>query len=374
MQSTQRKSWLVPASLLFSGLCLAQTAAIQGDVKGLDGKPLQGAVIKIERTDIKQSLKTKTDKKGHYFYGGLGINGTFNIRVEVDGKEVAGVDGVKPNGAEPAPVNFDLKAAAAAAANAGGGAPAEEAPKSMTPAEKAAYEKKKKDAEAAIAKNKELNDSFNAGMAAENNKDYNEAITQFEKGTALAPTQHVIWSHLADAYGARATTNEPDEAKQTDLSKASEDYQKAIEIEPRDPSYHNNYALILARQKKLDEAQQQLNQAASIDPTNAGKYYYNLGAVMANTNQNDAAIAAFKKSMDANYAEAYYQYGLLMMGKATTGADGKIVAPDGTVQAFQKYLDLAPTGPNADGAKAMLATLGSSVQTSFEQPGAKKKK
>jgi tetratricopeptide (TPR) repeat protein len=371
MQFTSRRSWLVPASLLFSGFCFAQSAAIQGDVKGMDGKPLQGAVIKIERTDIKQDLKTKTDKKGHYFYGGLGLNGTFNVRVEVQGKEVAGVDGVKPNGTEPAPVNFDLKAAAAAAA---GTAPPEQVEKGMTPAEKAAYEKKKKDAEAAIAKNKELNDSFNAGMAAENNKDYNEAITQFEKGVALAPTQHVIWSHLADAYGARATTNEADTAKTDDLNKAAADYQKAIELEPRDPSYHNNYALILARQKKLDDAQTQLNQAASIDPTSAGKYYYNLGAVMANTNQNDAAMAAFKKAMDANYAEAYYQYGLLMMGKATTGADGKIVAPDGTIQAFQKYLDLAPTGPNADGAKAMLTTLGSSVQTSFEQPGAKKKK
>lgn len=371
MQFTLRQSWLVPASLLFSGLCFGQNAAIQGDVKGLDGKPLQGAVIKIERTDIKQDLKTKTDKKGHYFYGGLGLNGTFNVRVEVAGKDVDGVNGVKPNGGETAEVDFDLKASAARAA---GAAPAQEVEKGMTPAEKAAYEKKKKDAEAAIAKNKELNDAFNAGMAAESNKDYNEAVNQFEKGVALAPTQHVIWSHLADAYGARATSNEPDTAKTDDLNKAAADYQKAIELEPRDPSYHNNYALILGRQKKMDEARAEIDKAAQIDPTQAGKYYYNLGALLANTNQNDAAGVAFKKAMDANYAEAYYQYGLMMMSKATTGADGKITVPDGTIQAFQKYLEIAPTGPNADGAKAMLQTLGSSVQTSFEQPGAKKKK
>lgn len=370
MQTISQRFWLVPASLLFSALCFAQTTAIQGDVKGQDGKPLVGAVIKIERKDIKQNFSVKTDKKGHYFYGGLGINGTFDVTLEVGGKAVDAVAGVKPAGAAPADVNFDLKAEAAKAS----GAAPDEAPKGMSPAEKAAYEKNKKENEAKIAKNKELNDAFNAGMTAETNKDYNAAIEQFEKGVALAPTQHVIWSHLADAYSARATTNEPDDAKQTDLGKAVGDYQKAIELEPRDATYHNNYALVLVRQKKLDEAKDELNKAASLDPTNAGKYYYNLGAVMANTNQNDAAAEAFKKAMDANYAEAYYQYGLVLMGKATTGADGKIVAPDGTAQAFQKYLDVAPTGPNADGAKAMLATLGSSVQSSFEQPGAKNNK
>jgi hypothetical protein len=62
-----------------------------------------------------------------------------------------------------------------------------------------------------------------------------------------------------------------------------------------------------------------------------------------------------------------------MVGKATATADGKIVAPDGTVQAFQKYLELAPTGPNAQSAKELLTTLGAGVQTTFQQPGAKKK-
>jgi tetratricopeptide (TPR) repeat protein len=371
MPSTSRKLLLaLPASLLFSAACFAQTTAIQGDAKGDDGKPLVGAVVKIDRTDIKQSFNTKTDKKGHYFYAGLGINGTYNVTLEVGGKAVDGVIGVKPQGTATQDVNFDLKAAAAKAATA----TPEEVERSMTPAQKAAYEKQKKEQEAALAKNKELNEAFNAGMEAENNKQFDVAVTQFEKGVALAPTQHVIWGHLADAYGGRASGNEPEAAKQADLDKATADYQKAIELEPREATYHNNYALLLAREKKLDEAKQELGKAASLDPTLAGKYYYNLGAVMANTNQTDAAAEAFKKSMDANYVEAYFQYGLVMISKATATADGKIVAPDGTVQAFQKYLEVAPTGPNAQSAKDMLTTLGAGVQTSFETPGAKKKK
>ena len=46
----------------------------------------------------------------------------------------------------------------------------------------------------------------------------------------------------------------------------------------------------------------------------------------------------------------------------------------GTVEAFQKYLELQPDGPNAQSAKDMLTSLGSSVATTFADPNAKKKK
>ncbi len=374
MKSTLRKLVLaLPVSLLFSSLCFAQTAAIQGDVKGVDGKPVQGAVIKIERVDIKQNFTTKTDKKGHYFYGGLGLAGTFNVTVEVNGQVADGINGVKPQGAAPADVNFDLKAAAARAAAAAKGEVSEDQEKAMTPAQKAAYEAKKKEAEATVAKNKELNDAFNQGMEAENAKNYDVAITEFEKASTIGPTQHVVWSHLGDNYGSRAD-KETGDAKQADLTKAAADYQKAIELAPENAAYHNNYALILVKEGKLPDAQGELSKAATLDPTSAGKYYYNLGAVAANSGQTDAAGEAFKKAMGANYTEAYYQYGLVLVAKATTTADGKIVAPDGTIQAFQKYLELAPNGPNAQAAKDMLTTLGAGIQTSFDKPGSKNTK
>jgi nucleoid-associated protein YgaU len=64
----------------------------------------------------------------------------------------------------------------------------------------------------------------------------------------------------------------------------------------------------------------------------------------------------------------------VLVGKATTTPDGKIVPPAGTEEAFQKYLALQPNGPNADGAKAMLASMGSSIQTNFDKPGSKNAK
>ena len=51
--------------------------------------------------------------------------------------------------------------------------------------------------------------------------------------------------------------------------------------------------------------------------------------------------------------------------------DPKMIAPEGTAEAFQKYLELQPTGQHAEEAKAMLQGLGSTVETSY---GSGKKK
>jgi tetratricopeptide (TPR) repeat protein len=188
----------------------------------------------------------------------------------------------------------------------------------------------------------------------------------------MAPTQHVVWAQLAESEISLSDSKSGDE-KQALVDKGIAAYAKAVEIKVDDPNYHNNYALALAKGKKLDQAQVELTKAAQLDPLQAGKYYYNLGAVYVNTQQNDAAEAAFKKAIDADasYADAYYQYGLVLIGKATIGADQKMAAPPGTAEAFQKYLSLKPTGPDADGAKALLDSLGATVQTSFERPGSK---
>ena len=85
----------------------------------------------------------------------------------------------------------------------------------------------------------------------------------------------------------------------------------------------------------------------------------------------DDANAAFDKCIaaDPTRAEAYYQKGVNLLGKATLQGD-KTIAPPGTAEAFQKYLEMAPNGPNAQSAKDLLASIGSSVETSF---GTKKK-
>jgi len=378
MITTFRKLLAVAPLFLFAAVGFAQTSNIQGDVVDADGKPLQGAQIKLDRTDIKQSFTVKTDKKGHFLYANL-PTGTYNITLLVNGKDMGTMQGVRSRPGDNPPLQFDLakmaaaNAAAAAAPPGAGPAAAQAKPEAgMTKEQRAEYEKKLKEQEEAMAKDKALQDAFNAGMEAKNAKNFPVAVENFEKASTMAPTQHVVWAQLAESY-ISLSDGKTGADQQAAVEKGIAAYAKAVEIKVDDPNYHNNYALALAKGKKLDMAQAELTKAAQLDPPQAGKYYYNLGAVYVNTNQSEAAETAFKKAieLDSNYADAYYQLGLVLIGRATVGADQKMVAPAGTTEAFQKYLSLKPDGANADGAKALLESLGSTVQTSFERPGSK---
>ncbi len=367
MSGTLRKLLLVlPVSLLFSLSAWAQTAAFEGTIKAPDGKPIANAVMKIERQDVKGNYTVKTDKKGHYFYGGLPL-GNYKITVVVDGQD-RGFQTGRTKVGETVDVSFNLNAESAPAVD-------NDANRGLTPAEKAAQEKKDKENSATMAKNKALNDAFNAGKAGMAANNWDAAIDGFTKATEVDPMQHVVWGNLADSYASRAKMKTgADQA--ADLEKAADAYQKAIALKGDDAAYHNNYALVLAQGKKYDEAQAELTKAAQIDPPNAGKYYFNLGAVYVNTGNMDPAATAFKKAIevDPNYADAYYQYGLSLMGKASTDPSGKIVAPPGTAEAFQKYLDLKPDGPFAQPSKDMITSLGATVQTNFSTKQGNKKK
>ena len=359
----------------------AQITTIEGDVKGADGQPVQKAEIKIVRTDIKGNYPTKTNKKGHYLYMGLPM-GTYTVECYIDGKKVDSVGGVRTTPGDPIPVNFDLKNSQAVQQQkqaemqkaVESGQMTKEMERSLTPEQKAAMEKQIKEQSEKMKKNRELNDSFNAGMDALKAKQYDVAVASLTKASELDPTQHAVWANLGEAYVQLAGTKtgpEHDDA----MGKALQAYQKAIEIKPDDASSHNNYALALAKAKKFDEAQAELKKAAELDPPDGGKYYYNLGALLVNAGQNDPASEAFKKAIELTptYADAYYQYGVTLVGKAGIGANGQVTPVAGTAEAFQKYLELQPNGQYAQSAKDMLATLGSSVQTTFSDPNAKKK-
>jgi Flp pilus assembly protein TadD len=365
------------AFLLLSLPAFAQTTIIEGVVKDPTGKPVQGAVVDIERTDIKGSYKVKTDKKGHYGHYGLPM-GKFDVSVLVDGELKDAMKGVPTTPAMPAEVNFDLKApqaAAAAAGPAGAAAAPEAAEKGMTKEQKEAYEKANKAREEQLAKNKELNDAYTAGRAALDAKMYDQAIESFKKASMMDDKQVAVWSGLADAYVGAAGMKTGPEAEALYQS-GFEAFKKSIELKPDDAAYYNNYALALAKDKKIDEAKTNLNKAAQLDPPGAGKYFYNMGALLVNGGQSEAAGEEFKKAIEADpkYADAQYQYGVYLASKATTDATGKIKAEPGTIEALQKYLELKPDGSFAPSAKDLIAQLGGSVSTTFTNPNAPKKK
>jgi tetratricopeptide (TPR) repeat protein len=155
--------------------------------------------------------------------------------------------------------------------------------------------------------------------------------------------------------------------KAIDLRTASETAQKEADNNKKLAAYYNNLAEVYVKFNKIDDAVANYNKAAAIDPAGAGTYLYNIGAVYTNAGRPDDAIAIWNKviAADPTKAEAYYQKGVNLLAKETIGKDGKVTAPEGTAEAFQKYLELAPTGRFADGAKAMLESIGATVETGF---------
>jgi tetratricopeptide (TPR) repeat protein len=375
----------------------AQITTMEGTVTGVDGKPAVGAQVKIHRTDIKWDATLKTDKKGHYIHTGVPL-GTFEISVLIDGKEVDKLGGVKSAMGDHPPTDFDLRKSVANNQNKQAmvqqamtsGEISDDLKKTLTPEQKAQLEKSMNENKGKMQKQKALNDSFNEGLTAlqagsdtkaapeVRAQQYQTAVTALEKAKELDPTQPAVWSNLGDAYMGLASTKTGPEFD-ANCAKGIENYTKAIELKPDDPATHNNYGLALAKAKKYPEAEAELRKAAELDPASAFQRFFNLGALLTNNGQGEAASKAFKAAIDAapdnpKNAEAYYQYGLSLAGQATVDKDGKFVAPPGTLDAFNKYLALAPNGPSAAQAKDMITQLGGSIQTDFKTPAAQKKK
>ena len=382
--------------VMFATSALAQVATMEGTVTGTDGKPVQGAVVKIHRTDIKWDASLKTDKKGHYIHTGVPL-GTFEISVVVDGKEMDKVNGVKAQMGDHPPLDFDLRKTVASSQNKQAlvaqamqsGEVSDDLKKQLTPEQQAALKKSMDENKGKMQKQKALNDSFNEGLTALQSaptqttpeakaQQYQAAVTALDKASTLDATQAAVWSNLGDAYIGLAGTKTGAEFDDA-TAKGIEAYNKAIAIKPDDPATHNNYGLALAKAKKYPEAEAELRKAAELDPATAFQRFYNLGALLSNIGQAEPASKAFKAAIDAapdnpKNAESYYQYGLSMAGQATVDKDGKFVAPPGTIEAFQKYLALAPNGPNAQPCKDMITQLGGSIQTNYANPNAPKKK
>ncbi len=387
------RRWLLSGGLVLVTACgaWAQTATLQGDVKDASGQPLKGAQIDLNRTDIKGHYKVKTDKKGHWLYTGLPGNASFDITCSVDGKVVDKVSGVKAQyGDDNPPVNFDerkvaAQQAAAQQANASGQLSQDQA-RGMSKEQKEQYEAQLKKNSEAIKKNKALNDTYNAGQdslkmagadtdPAKKATDYQAAVDKFNQAGQMDANQPAIWDSLGQAYEGLGKAQTGD-ARNKSFDSAVDSYKKGLALKPNDAAVYNQIGNIYGLEKKMPEAEDALNKAAQLDPAMAAKAYFNMGANMVNGGQPDKAAPFFKKATDTdpNYAEAWYQYGSLMMmqGKVDPKS-GKQEYPPETSTALHKYLDLQPNGPHAQEASAMLTAMGEKVQTNITAPGAKKR-
>jgi tetratricopeptide (TPR) repeat protein len=377
---------IIGVVILTLGLCSAELfAQAAGTVKGVckdtDGKPVAGGVVEYANLDNGQKYNLKTNGKGEYF--SLGITpGKYKITLfrtpddQKANKELYHVAGFQVQLDENV-LDIDLQKEAERQAKGEG----------LSPEEMKARQEQAAKAQKETNTVKTLQQKLDAANTAIQAKDYETAITNLTEANQVDPSRDVLWYRLGDAYRLSASTQTDSAEKQKRYESAIESYNKAIQLlqdsiqngkEKDAPKanqklagFYTNLADAYARNKKIDDAVKSYEMAAKVDPPSAAGAYFNIGAVYTNAGRVDDANAAFDKCIaaDPSRAEAYYQKGVNLLGKATLQGN-KTVAPPGTAEALQKYLEVAPNGPNAQSAKDLLASIGSSVETSF---GTKKK-
>jgi tetratricopeptide (TPR) repeat protein len=352
--------------------------SVKGVCKDANGVPIAGATVDWHSLDNGRKYSLKTNAKGEYF--SLGIEpGKYEVTLNKDGKQLDKVNGIQI-GLDETPLDFDLKKNQEDAAKGKGISP--EQLKAMQEAQ-AKHDKE-------VGTVKALNEKLLAAKTATDAGDFDTAIAQLTSATEIDASRDLIWFKLGDAYRSSGIKQTDPAEKAKRLTEASTDYQKAVDLKQKtydaDPkkspddskmlaAYYNNLADADSKAGKADDAVKAYTQASQLNPTGAAQYYYNIGAVYTNGNKIDDAIAAFDKAIaaDPTKADAYYQKGVNLISKATTDPNGKVIPAPGTAEALNKYLELQPTGPYADGAKGMLEYIGSKIETTYGKTKSTKK-
>jgi tetratricopeptide (TPR) repeat protein len=324
----------------------AQTGGVTGKVTLQDGSTCVGCLVILERLEIKGTYKTKTNKKGEYTYIGLPIGG-YKITLEnPSGQTLFYLNNKHVGMGDTTQVDFDL-------------------PKEMAEVKKEQESNPEFQQKVAEQQKEEkqvagLKSLYDEGNALFEQKKYPEAADKFEQALPLAQGKNhlAVLERLADTY-----------AKAKEKDKAIATYQQVIAADPTSAGVHNNLGNVYADSGDTEKAKAEFQKAAELDPAGAAQYYFNLGAVLYNTGKMDDSVAAFQKatSIDPKFANGYFWMGQALLGKATTGANGQVVAAPGTKEAFETYIKLDPNGPNVATAQALLQTIEGGVGTEYNK-------
>lgn len=368
MQCAKRMtSGLAGLAALAALIAIAPRAAAQnmgsisGEVRGVDGKPFPDVTV-ILKNESGVTYTVKTDKNGRYVQMGV-RPGVYSVTFQVkdkDGKVVYFYDTkTRVTSGEEAKADVNFKDVLA---------------KEGT--EKAEARKKQEEEQ---KKFEGMKEHFEAGMAALNaatqvkaemmkmpagqrgpSKEkldglYATAITELDASQKAAPEKdanlHMILYNQGVAY---------DNAGKADEAIAA--FQKAIELRPTQAAYYNSLGNVLARSGKIPEAQQAYQKSAEIDPANAAMAYQNLGIVLFQASRPKDAVEPLRKAseLDPKKAQVWCLLGRALVGAMDFKQEGDKVIPimqPGTVEAYQKCIELDPNGPYGAEAKAGLEQL-----------------
>lgn len=354
---TKRTTHLISLTallLLLSLSAAAQNILIRGMCKDEAGERLREHTVEFKNLGNGQTVQVITGERGEYTTTDV-QPGVYKISLLTSSKKVLFYFDraeLKPNSQYD--IDFDLAKLKAEAQKQSG----------ISEEQQKEHEKIQQENE----KIRAINALLQQAAKQKQERQYAAALQTLQQAAAQDQTHDVVYGALGDAYMLNKK-----------FSDAAIAYRNAIALAPTDSkpvaSYHAGLGQALTQLGNTSDGMAECEKAAQLDSAQGGVCYFNQGAVLTNQGKPDAANEAFDKSIaaDPTRADAYFQKAVNLLGKATLGSDNKMIPALGTVEAFNKYLELAPEGPYAQSAKNLLASLGAPVQSTYGKPSGNKK-
>ncbi len=363
-RSQSKKSWKLAALLMAALASIVAPRAgaqsdgvIRGQILDIEGKPWAALGLQAV-SDQGAKLDAKTDKDGKFLFRNLRygvwivyvqlpapnkpyeaqcrVSGTVETEVNLNFKDIAAKQGAEYQEAAKKAEESKSKFEGLKAHFTAGNALLEQEKAAKAELQKAAPDQRV----AAMQKLADLSD---------------QAVKEFQAAQQSAGEKdsnlHLIWAKLGEAYD---TANRNDEATQA--------YQQAIAAKPDVPGYYNNLGNVLARAGKIEEAKTAYTKSAELDPPNAATAWRNFGISLYNANRLGDAVAPLQKSaeLDPKNAQTWYLLGASLVYKMTVKKVGDKQVPEfapGTIEAYQKAIELDPNGQWGQQAKQGLEQL-----------------
>ena len=298
---------LVVAALTLAGPVLAQDwkgmGRLEGRVLDSDGKPLPDVTVKMNLPSRGGGTTIKTDKKGHWAIGGI-ASGAWEVDLAAPGYAVKKITINLPSeSARVAPVDVKLDKAA---------------PTGPPP---------------------EVREALEKGDAAFKEGRFADARAEYEKLLAMRPDlANTLYRQIAFTY-----------SREGNYAKSVEYLDKLVQSDPADTNLKLLAAQEALRGGLLDKGLELLK---GIDDSSIKEpeVFYNVAALLLNAQKPEEAIRYLTKAVtvDPAYVDGYFQRGLAYLGLQKT-AEAKAD--------FQKVVELAPAGPQAETAKKALQQL-----------------
>ncbi len=335
----------------------------------------------VEYKDEKILYSFPINPDGTYTATGI-LPGDYFVYVVQDKKTVDRLELTVQSGDTDKTLDFDMSRA--------------EYLKQMTPEQLQALEEFKKKNAQAVADNAVIA-NLNATLttvradlaaAAPAKGDVSADVTKMKAAVDAKADVALLWIVYGDTLAAQAA-HQAAEDRKSGVSAASDEtlaklysdgtdaYKKGVDLSTtaKKPSVqeeaaaYNGLGNLLAKAGKVQEATDAFEGAVKVDPTKAGMYYNNAAAVLFNAGQVEAALGEADKAIaaDPSRPDPYFIRGQALVTRVTIDPKtNKLVAPPGCVEAYNKFLQLAPNDPKVPQVQEVLESLGEKIDTKYK--------